>query len=217
MNVELARFNMIEQQIRTWEVLDDRVLTLLSQVRREAFVPPTQRAIAFADVNIPLGHGQCMMAPKVEARMIQALSVTDQDSVLEIGTGSGYTAALLGMMAHEVVSVDINSEFTQNASAKLSAASIRNVICETGDAAYGWPTHDRYNVIAATGSYPLFPDELAQRLKIGGRLFVVVGEAPIMEALLVTRVGETAWRRESLFETQLLALHHVQTPQRFVF
>lgn len=217
MNVELARFNMIEQQIRTWEVLDDRVLTLLGQVRREAFVPASARSLAFADVNIPLGFGECMMAPKVEARMIQALSITEHDSALEIGTGSGYTAALLGMMAQEVVSVDIHAEFTQTAAAKLADASIRNVRCETGDAAYGWPTHDRYNVIAATGSYPLFPDELAQRLKIGGRLFVIVGEAPIMEALLITRVGEAAWRRESLFETYIPALQHVQTPQRFVF
>lgn len=217
MNVELARFNMIEQQIRTWEVLDDRVLTLFGQVHREAFVPPSERSLAFADVNIPLGYGQCMMAPKVEARMIQALSITETDSVLEIGTGSGYTAALLGMMAHEVVSVDTIAEFTQSATTKLADASIRNVLCETGNAAYGWPTHDRYHVIAATGSYPLFPDELAQRLKIGGRLFVIVGEAPIMEALLVTRVGETAWRRESLFETYIPALQHVQIPQRFIF
>lgn len=217
MNVELARFNMIEQQIRTWEVLDDRILTLLGQVRREDFVPESARELAFADVNIPLAFGETMMAPKVEARMVQALTVTDNDSVLEIGTGSGYITALLAKLAREVISLDRHSEFTLSAREKLAQANLRNVTCETGDAGYGWTQNAPYDVIAATGSYPIFPDELTLQLKLGGRLFVIVGQAPIMESLLVTRVGENAWRRESLFETQIPALHHIRVPQKFVF
>lgn len=217
MNVELARFNMIEQQIRPWEVLDDRVLTLLGQLHREDFVPESARSLAFADVNIPLGFGEFMMAPKVEARMVQALTVSENDAVLEIGTGSGYVTALLAKLAGEVVSIDRHPEFTVSAREKLAQANLRNIVCETGDAAYGWAYHPAYDVIAATGSYPLFPDELTRQLKIGGRLFVIVGQAPIMEALLVTRVGENAWRRESLFETQVPPLHHVRVPQKFVF
>lgn len=217
MNLDQARFNMIEQQIRTWEVLDERILSLLKQVPREQFVPDSERSLAFADVSIPLGHGQAMMQPKIEARMLQALNVRPSDVVLEVGTGSGYVTALFATLAKHVYSVDIFEEFTTSANAKLARAGIRNVTLETGDASHGWPDHGPYDVIAITGSLPQVPEAYQRALKPNGRLFVVVGEEPAMEALLITHMGEGAWSRESLFETCLPPLINVQPPRHFVF
>lgn len=217
MNVDQARFNMIEQQIRTWDVLDEQVLALLNQVPREQFVPETERSLAFADVSIPLANGQVMMQPKMEARMLQALSVKPTDTALEIGTGSGYVTALLAKLAKHVYSVDIFADFTAAAQTKLERAGIRNVALETGNAAEGWPQHGPYDVIAVTGSCPQLPESYQHLLKPNGRLFVVVGEDPAMEALLFTRAGEGAWSRESLFETSLPPLLHLQPLRRFVF
>jgi protein-L-isoaspartate(D-aspartate) O-methyltransferase len=216
MSVEQARFNMIEQQIRPWEVLDQRVLEVMSTVPREDFVPPRYRQLAFADVAIPLGRGQVMMAPKIEARMLQALGVQSIDRVLEVGTGSGFITTCLARLGNTVVSVDILPEFTQAAQRKLSAHGIKNVVLHSGDAALGWGGQ-RYDAIAITGSLPTMPERWPQQLTIGGRLFVVVGELPVMEALLIIRLGEHEWATDSLFDTELPPLLNVTRPVVFEF
>ena len=215
MNIEQARHNMIEQQIRPWEVLDQRVLDLIARIPREDFVPPQHRNIAFTDVEIPLGNGQAMMAPRVEARMLQALNVQSDEKVLEIGTGSGYVTALLASQGKEVTSVDINSDFCESASQRLAAHNINNVTLESGDAAEGWDKRGKYDVIAITGSVPVLADSFKHSLNYGGRLFVVVGDTPVMEAMLITRIAENEWREESLFETELQPL--VNAPQKNSF
>lgn len=215
MNIEQARFNMIEQQIRTWEVLDQGVLDLLTQVPREEFVPPAFRKLAFADMNVPLAHGQVMMQPKLEARLVQSLDIQPQDTVLEIGTGSGYLTALLAKRARHVYSVDLYADFSAEARPKLSTHGIGNVTLETGDAAQGWAQHGPYDAIAVTGSLPLFSETFQRQLKTGGRLFMIVGSSPAMEALLITRLGKEQWLRESLFETDIPALVNAPQPPAF--
>jgi protein-L-isoaspartate(D-aspartate) O-methyltransferase len=215
MNLDQARYNMIEQQIRPWEVLDQRVLDLLSTVPREDFVPEGYRNMAFADINIPLGEGQVMMSPKVEARILQALTVQDDETVLEIGTGSGYFTALLATLAKQVFSVDINPDMTRQAGEKLAAHGLTNITLETGDAARGWDNHAPYDIIVVTGSLPLLPDTFKQALKVGGRLLAVVGDSPAMGVLLITRIGDTEWAQETLFETDLPALINAPQPERF--
>ncbi len=216
MNFEQARFNMIEQQIRPWDVLDQRVLDVMAQIPREDFVPPQYRQLAFADIAIPLGHGQSMMIPKVEARMLQALAVQPDERVLEVGTGSGFITACLARSGFTVVSVDIIPEFTREAQRKLQFHGFNNVVPHTGDAAYGWG-EQRYDVIALTGSVPLRPRHWPQQLELGGRLFVIVGEAPVMEALLITRLSETEWSTDSLFDTELTPLLNAAKPVEFEF
>ncbi len=215
MNLDQARYNMIEQQIRPWEVLDQRVLDLLGTVPREDFVPPAYRNLAFADINIPLGEGQVMMSPKVEARILQALNLQEDESVLEVGTGSGYVTALLASLAKHVISVDINPEMTRQAGEKLTLHGISNVTLETGDAARGWDTQAPYDAIVITGSLPLLPDTFKQALKVGGRLLAIVGDSPVMSVVLFTRVGEAEWAQETLFETDLPALVNAPQPERF--
>jgi protein-L-isoaspartate(D-aspartate) O-methyltransferase len=215
MNLDQARFNMIEQQIRPWEVLDQRVLELLSTVPREDFVPEVYRNLAFADINIPLGEGQVMMSPKVEARILQALNLQDDETVLEVGTGSGYVTALLANLAKQVISVDINPDTTRRAGEKLTAHGISNVTLETGDAARGWDAHAPYEVILITGSLPVLPDSFKQALSIGGRLLAIVGDSPVMGVQLITRVGDDEWAQETLFETDLPALINAPQPERF--
>jgi protein-L-isoaspartate(D-aspartate) O-methyltransferase len=217
MDVERARFNMIEQQIRTWEVLDQRVLSLLATVRREEFVPPVYRALAFADMEIPIGRGEKMLQPKLEARMVQELAVGGNDRILEVGTGSGYVTALLATLGAHVYSVDILEEFTRSAAQKLTAHGIRNVTLETGDAARGWESRGPYDVILLTGSVPVLAESFGASLNPGGRLLAVVGEPPVMEAELVTRVEGGASNRISLFETCIPPLRNAPQPERFVF
>ena len=217
MNLEQARFNMIEQQIRTWEVLDQRVLDVLSEVPRDAFVPAAYRAVAYADVELPLGEGELMMAPKLEARMIQSLRLTPTDRVLEVGTGSGFVTALLARLAGEVVSVERIEALSQQASVRLSAHGVQNVTLRVGDASRGWPAEGPYDAIAVTGSVPALGEDFQRQIKVGGRLFVVVGEAPAMEALLITRVAERDWSQESLFETVVAPLRGLPPRDRFVF
>ena len=216
MNFEQARFNMIEQQIRPWNVLDQRVLELLNEVPREDFVPPPYHNMALSDLEIPLGHGQSMMTPRVEARMLQALDVQPNETVLEVGTGSGYVTALLSHLAKKVYSVEIIPELMHAAQTRLADHAIKNVTLEEGDAAKGWPLDAPYNVIALTGSTPILPDTFKNALTIGGRLFAVVGDSPNMEALLITRVGEFDWMTESLFEIDLPPLINAMQPDRFV-
>ena len=214
---EQARFNMIEQQVRTWEVLDQRVLDIMSRIPRENFVPEQYRSLAFADTNIPLGNKQVMMAPNVEGRLLQALNITPDDSILEIGTGSGYLTACLASLGKHVTSIDIAPGFTAMASSNLADQGISNITLETADVASGLANGEQYNVIAVTGSLPVLQQQFYENLKIGGRLFVITGNLPIMEALLITRVNQDNWSRECLFETCLPPLEHASKPQGFVF
>ena len=215
--IEQARFNMIEQQIRTWDVLDQRVLDVMNSIPREQFVPENCRSLAFADTNIPLGHEQVMMAPKLEGRLLQALAIKPDDSVLEIGTGSGYLTACLAALAQHVTSIDIMTDFTAAAGAKLEALTINNVTLETADAAEGIAGDKRYDAIAVTGSVPLLQQQFQKNLNIGGRLFIITGSLPIMEANLITRVDEHHWSSECLLETCIPPLLNVVRPQAFTF
>jgi protein-L-isoaspartate(D-aspartate) O-methyltransferase len=217
MNFEQARFNMVEQQIRPWEVLDQCVLDLLMSMPREDFVPAPFRKLAFCDTCIPLGHGEVMMPPKVEARLLQALEIQATDKILEIGTGSGYLTALLAKLGKHVSSIEIQAEFTRAAEIKLAKHTIANVKLETGDGVYGWEREAPYDVIAVTSSVLLLSDHFQRQLTVGGRLFVIVGESPVMDARLITRVNKYEWTEESLFETDLPALRGAPCPQRFVF
>jgi protein-L-isoaspartate(D-aspartate) O-methyltransferase len=215
-DIEQARFNMIEQQIRPWEVLDQRVLDVLAGTPREAFVPPRYRNLAFADVAIPLGHGQVMMHPNVEGRLLQALNPQPHETILEVGTGSGYLCACLAKLGGRVTSVDIFPEFTGAALQRLHSHGLAQVLLETGDAARGWG-RQRYDVIALTASLPRLALPWREQLNLGGRLFVVVGEPPIMEALLITRVGDHEWLRQSLFDTELPPLITESASRTFEF
>jgi protein-L-isoaspartate(D-aspartate) O-methyltransferase len=221
MSVEQARFNMIEQQIRTWEVLDQDVLDLLYAVRREAFVPAAYRELAFSDLEIPLyegaAEGERMMQPKVEARILQELAVRKHERVLEIGTGSGYLAALLAARAQHVHSVEINPRLKASAEENLRRSGVENATVELGDAAQGWPSHAPYDVIVLTGSTPVLPPSFIAQLKTGGRLFAVVGDPPVMEARLITSVGQASHQTIDLFETCLAPLKNAMQPGRFQF
>ena len=217
MDIEQARYNMVEQQIRPWDVLNQAVLDLLSRVRREDYVPAAHQALAFVDMEIPLGHGQTMWTPKLEARALQELAVRPTDRVLEIGTGSGYLTALLASQAAEVVSVDVVPEFTSAATQKLRAHGFDNVALHPGDAAHDWPDEAGFDVIVLTGSTPLLSDAFRRRLHVGGRLFAIVGEAPVMQAQLVTCTAPGALRSVTLFETCVAPLLNAPHPAAFVF
>ncbi len=216
MNIEHLRENMIKQQLRTSEVLDDQLLELLHQVPREDFVPPALRNLAFVDMNIPLDEEQVMMTPRVEARMLQALAVKPDEKVLEVGSGSGYLTALLAKQAKQVDSVEISPRLLQQADEKLAAHGIKNVLLKQGDAAQGWNTPNTYDVIAITGSLPILPRVFLESMTIGGRLFAIIGDAPIMKATLFTRGAKSDWSRDVLFETELPPLRNVQQPERFI-
>ena len=217
MNIEQARFNMVEQQIRTWEVLDQTVLDLLYVVRREEFVPDAYRTLAFSDLEIPIGAGQKMMQPKVEARILQEVAPKSTDRVLEVGTGSGYLAALLAHRARHVHSVEVLPELKRLGEANLRRAGVANVTVEGGDAARGWAKQAPYDVIVLAGSTPELPDAFLDPLAPGGRLFAVVGEAPVMEARLVTCVGPSSFNTVDLFETILAPLANALERDKFEF
>lgn len=215
LNFEEARHNMIVQQIRPWNVLDDDVLDLIQRLPREDFVPAQYKEHAFTDMNIPLGNGQEMMSPKLEGYMVQALKIQPQDKVLEIGTGSGYVTALMAGQARHVVSVDIDADAQKLAAEKLAAHQIANVTLEVGNAAQGWDNQKPYDVIAITGSLPVLPESFQRDLNVGGRLFAVVGDAPAMEVILITRVGDNEWSHQVLLETDIPALIDALEPERF--
>ncbi len=216
-DVERARFNMVEQQIRPWDVLDQRVLDQLSRQHREEYVPDAYRALAFADMEIPLGHGERMLQPKIEARMVQELALGPDDRVLEVGTGSGYMTALLASLSGHVYSVECVAEFTGIAQARLRLHGIANVTLETGDAARGWASRGPYDAVVLTGSVPVLPDAFSECLKPGGRLLAVVGEAPVMEARLITRAAGGSVGTAGLFETCIPPLRNAVQPPRFTF
>jgi protein-L-isoaspartate(D-aspartate) O-methyltransferase len=213
---EQARFNMVEQQIRPWDVLDMRVLDLLPKVRREQFVPPGMEALAFMEVEIPLGHGVSMWQPKMEARVLQELQLEPTDKVLEVGTGSGYLTALLSHLAAHVTSVEIVAELSLQAARKLTSHNLENVSVVVGDAANGWGA-EQYDVIVLTGSVPMEPNAFLANLKVGGRLFAVVGDAPVMHARLITRSDAETFEHATLFEINIAPLQHAPQPERFVF
>jgi protein-L-isoaspartate(D-aspartate) O-methyltransferase len=215
-DMELARHNMIEQQIRPWEVLDGRVLELLRHVRREQFVPAGMKELAFADMEIPLGHGAAMWQPKLEARALQELRLTRNDKVLEIGTGSGYLTALLSALAGHVTSVEIEPELSAMAKQNLSAMHRDNVTLEVGDAARGWG-EGSYDVIVLTGSTPVLPEAFQRSLNVGGRLFAIVGDAPLMEAKLITRAAPDVFETVNILETCVAPLRNAAQPPRFTF
>lgn len=215
-DVAAARRQMIEQQVRAWEVLDARVLETMERVPREEFAPPAYRELAFADLSVPLGHGQSMLPPKLEGRILQSLQIEVDDTVLEVGTGSGFFAACLASLAREVRSIDIFPDFVNGARVSLRRAGVSNVSVEAMDA-MTLSVEGAYDVIALTGSLPVYDARFERALAPGGRLFVVVGQGPVMEARRVTRAGPAEWLRESLFETCVDPLIHAPEPPRFVF
>ena len=217
MNIEQARFNMIEQQIRPWEVLDQDVLNLLSVVKRENFVPAAYRNIAFADLEIPLPGGERMLSPKVEARVLQELAVHKGETVLEIGAGSGYMVALLAHRGRNVTTVEISPELADFAKQNLAANGVTNVEVITGDGALGWDRGAPYDVICVSGGLPVMPQEFLEQLKIGGRIAAFVGAAPVMKAQIITRVDEKQFRVSDVFETLVAPLKNAVHPSHFKF
>ncbi len=214
---DAARFNMIEQQIRTWEVLDPVVLDLFNTVPREAFVAESQQGLAFADIELPIGHEQCMLSPKIEGRILQALQVKKTDKVLLVGSGSGYLTALLAKQAAHVYAVEIVPELLAQAGTRLKQQGIHNVSLIVANAANGYPAEAPYDVIVFAGSLRIYPVAVEQMLKIGGRMFLVHGELPIMQATLSQRVTDGACRQETLFETCLPLLAHAPVASQFEF
>ena len=217
MDFEQARFNMVEQQIRTWDVLDPAVLELLGTVPREQFVPDGRRELAFADLELPIGHDEVMLAPKLQARIVQEVTVAPTDRILQIGTGTGYLTALLAKLGATVTSVEIHEDLASAARARLSSLGIDNVKIATGDGACGWDTAHAYDVIVLSGSLPMLPDTFQKQLKPGGRLFAIVGDRPVMSARLIVREGNSAYAAVTLFETVIDPLRNAQQPGRFVF
>jgi protein-L-isoaspartate(D-aspartate) O-methyltransferase len=216
MNLEAAREQMVEQQVRTWQVFDDRVLRTMLGVPRERFVPERYRHLAFVDSPISLPHGQTILPAKVHGRILQALATDPADLALEIGAGTGYLSACLGKLAARVRSLEIFPDLAEDARARLLAAAVNNVSVEVAD---GMQLEEQsgYDVIAVTGSLPVYDERFQQALRIGGRLFVVVGRRPVMEAWKVTRVGEREWQREGLFETVIEPLVNAPGPSPFIF
>ena len=217
MNFEKARFNMVEQQIRPWEILDQDVLDVMMTVKREEFVPKEAQALAFAEIELPIGQGQTMLKPTIEGKILQAVRVRPTDSVLEVGAGSGYFAALLAAQADWVRTVEINSELVGLAHANLNRNGVKNVIVEEGDGSEGLPVRAPYNVIVVSGGLPELSSALLAQLAPGGRLFAFVGEAPVMKARLVICESEGCFRTEDLFETVVPMLVQPEKHNAFHF
>ncbi len=224
-SLEQARFNMIEQQIRPWDVLDPKVLELLSVLKREDFVPPAHKALAFVDMEIPLtgdteramAEGQCMLAPRVEARMLQEVALQPHEKVLEIGTGSGYMAALLAGQAGSVISLEIDPALAATARVNLQRAGVSNAQVQEGDGSQGLAAQGPFDAIVLSGSVAQVPQALLSQLKIGGRLLAIVGEEPMMRATLVTRTGEAAYTTAQRWDTVAPRLKHFPEPSSFKF
>ena len=217
MDIEQARSNMINQQIRACDIRNETVLSTLSKVPREDFVSPEYRYLAFADSAIPLAHNQVMMTPNDEGRLLQALDIKPTDHVLEIGTGSGYLTALLAKLSEHVYSIDIFPDFTEQAYKKLNKHGIHNVSLITADASHGYGEKAPYNVIVLTGSLPILPIQFRHHLAVGGCLFAILGNSPIMEATLIKRQSSDQWSEDILFETDVPSLLNVIQPEQFTF
>jgi len=220
MNFQQARSNMIEQQVRPWDVLDQNVLDVLAEVPRDAFVQPENRGIAYSDYALPIGYGQHMFKPTLDGRLLQALQVTHTDTVLEIGTGSGYVTACIARLAHHCESLECIGDLNSSAAARLEAIGIANITLRMQDAADDWDARDEYNAIAFGGAVDHVPERYLNKLAIGGRLFAIQGSpaSPTLEAVLVTRISDNEWNTESLFETRVAHLvNFVTPPPSFVF
>ncbi|MBM7129091.1 protein-L-isoaspartate O-methyltransferase family protein [Dyella mobilis] len=217
MNFDQARQNMVENQVRPWEVLDGRVLDVLGRVRREDFVAPEHRQLAFADLCLPIGHGEVMMKPVMEGRVLQTLALKPEEQVLEIGTGSGFLTACLASLSAHVTSVDIHADFTAAAGARLQAAGINNVQLATGEAVDTWQPQGSFDAVVVTGAVYRIPDRFLSWLKPGGRLLAIRGESPVQQVMLLTSEGNGRYREESVLETDLPYLAHAEPPRRFVF
>lgn len=217
LNFDVARDSMIKSQMRTWYVHDERVLDLIARMPRQDYMPAASRNLAYVDMNIPLGHGEVMMTPKSEARLVQELEITPADKILEIGTGSGYLTALLANLGRHVVSVEIRPEFTAEAATKLAHHGVRNLTLEVGDGARGWDRQQPYDVILITGSLPILPAAFREALAPNGRMIAIVGQSPAMEVKLIRRTNGRAFNETSLFETDLPPLRNAIEPARFVF
>lgn len=215
MNFEIARHNMIEQQIRPWNVIDPVTLDALDAVPRENYVLDEMKESAFSDVELPIGHDQVMLFPKIEAKTLQSVQVQKTDNVLEIGTGSGYMTALLAHLADKVCTVEIHEQLSQQAQEKLTAEGFDNITFVVDDASKGFDQNAPYDVIVLTGSVPQLPESFKQSLKKGGRLFAVIGTAPVMEATLITRVSSSQYATEVLFETEIPELENVDHAEAF--
>lgn len=217
MNIEQARFNMIEQQIRPWNVLDQDVLDLLVVVKREQFVPQTYQNLAFVDTEIPLGGGVLMFDPKLEARILQEIAPKKHEKVLEIGTGSGYMAALLAHRAQHVTTVEILPQLKAQAEKNLAAAGVGNVSVVEGDGSQGWAQGAPWDVIVISGALEVLPEAFLKQVKVGGRILAIVGQAPVMSVEIVTRVNETAYDTVKVFETNVAYLQAAVKPSHFSF
>lgn len=217
MNIEQARFNMIEQQIRPWNVLDQDVLDLLLVVKREQFVPPAYTSLAFVDTEIPLPGGESMFSPKVEARILQEVQVKKHEHVLEIGAGSGYMAALLAHKARHVTTVEISPELHKLAHDNLARAGVTNVTVELGNGAEGWEKDAPFDVIVISGGLESLPEAFLKQVKVGGRIAAIIGEAPVMSAEVITRLSETAYDTVKVFETNVKLLSTAVRASRFTF
>ncbi len=217
MKIEQARFNMIEQQIRPWDVLDESVLSLLATIKREDFVPEAYQALAFVDTEVPLPNGQAMLAPKVEARLLQELEIAPTDKVLEIGTGSGFMAALLGRRAQRVITLEIDEKLAAIATANLQRAGASNVTVRHMDGSRGLPDEAPFDAILLSGSVAEVPPTLLAQLKVGGRLAAIVGQQPVMRAMLFRRSAEQGFASVELFDTVAPRLQNFGEPPRFRF
>ena len=217
MNIEQARFNMIEQQIRPWNVLDQDVLDLLVVVKREDFVPATYKTLAFVDTEIPLPGGEAMFTPKIEARILQEVAVKKHENVLEIGAGSGYMAALLAHKARHVTTVEINPELKDLAAKNLASAGLNNVTVELGNGAEGWDKGAPFDVIVISGALESLPEVFLKQVKVGGRIAAIIGQAPVMSAQVITRVSETAYDTVKVFETNVKMLSTSVKTSNFTF
>ncbi|MGD2119802.1 MAG: protein-L-isoaspartate O-methyltransferase [Chromatiales bacterium] len=210
-----ARFNMVEQQVRPWEVMDSRVLTVMEELPRELFVDEEYKGLAYADIEVPLGHGQYMLKPTLTGRLLQALNIKASDKILEIGTGSGYLTACLAKLGKQVTSIEIHEDIAAKAADALAKLDLHNIRLIVGDAMHQIPSNAPFDVIAVTGSIPDCQDILPKELEDGGRLFMITGEAPVMTAQLVTRISGDIFKTENLFETEVTALDN--SPQKPAF
>ncbi|WP_458070117.1 protein-L-isoaspartate O-methyltransferase family protein [Rhodanobacter sp. BL-MT-08] len=217
MNFDQARLNMVENQVRPWEVLDGRVLDVIGKIHREDFVAPAHRQLAFADLCLPLGHGEVMMKPVVEGRVLQALDLKLTDRVLEIGTGSGFLTACLASLSAHVTSVDIHADFTVAATRRLQNAGIQNVSLVTGEAVDSWEPGELFDALVVTGAVSSMPPRWLNWLKTGARALVIRGHSPVQHATLLTHEGAGRYREETLFETDLPYITHAEPLKRFVF
>jgi protein-L-isoaspartate(D-aspartate) O-methyltransferase len=217
MNIEQARFNMIEQQIRPWNVLDQDVLDTLLVVKREQFVPAAAQNLAFVDTDIPLGGGESMFTPKLEARLLQEIQLKKHETVLEIGAGSGYMAALLAHKARTVTTVELSPTLKAMAESNLAKAGIGNVTVEQGNGAQGWNQGAPYDVIVISGALEVLPEAFLKQVKVGGRIAAIIGQAPVMSCNIITRVSDTAYDTVKVFETNVKYLADAVAPSHFAF